>query len=58
MNILKNYSQKSLTIATLSGFVIAIVVLVFKCLLASFQNEDQAMIYAIIQTPPGSTLEN
>lgn len=58
VNILeKIIHKKSLTIATLSGFVIAIVVLASQVPSGFIPNEDQAMIYAIIQTPPGSTLE-
>ena len=46
-----------LTIALLGGFVAGIVT-VQRTLPAGFvPNEDQGVIYAIVQTPPGSTLE-
>jgi len=49
--------RKVLTFVILGGFVLAIVGL-SKIVPSGFiPNEDQSMIYAIVQTPPGSTLE-
>ncbi len=50
-------SRRFVTFAILVGFCLGIV-FVNKILPAGFiPNEDQSTIYAIIQTPPGSTLE-
>ena len=50
-------SRRFVTFAILLGFCLGIV-FVNKVLPAGFiPNEDQSTIYAIIQTPPGSTLE-
>lgn len=49
--------RKTLTFGVLGFFVIAIYLMI-KIIPAGFiPNEDQGMIYTIIQTPPGSTLE-
>ena len=46
-----------ITLALIAGFVVGIV-MISKELPAGFvPNEDQGIIYAIVQTPPGSTLE-
>ena len=53
----KIVARRVLTFAILVGFCVAIF-FTSKVLPAGFiPNEDQGMIYAIIQTPPGSTLE-
>ena len=50
-------SRRLLTVGILAAFTFA-VVLLNKIVPPGFiPNEDQGMIYAIIQTPPGSTLE-
>ena len=50
-------ARRLLTVLMLAAFTLGVVVLA-KALPAGFvPNEDQGMIYAIIQTPPGSTLE-
>lgn len=50
-------TKRSLTMAVISGFCVAIYV-VNTLLPAGFiPLEDQGMIYGIIQTPPGSTIE-
>ncbi len=50
-------NRRVLTVAMLAGFTVAIV-LINQILPAGFiPNEDQGMIYGIIQTPPGATLE-
>ncbi|MCB0377425.1 MAG: efflux RND transporter permease subunit [Bdellovibrionales bacterium] len=46
-----------LTIGVLGAFVVGIVFLNSIVPAGFIPNEDQAMIYAIVQTPPGSTLE-
>jgi HAE1 family hydrophobic/amphiphilic exporter-1 len=49
--------RRSLTIAALIGFVGA-TLMVLQVLPSGFiPSEDQGMIYAIVQTPPGTTLE-
>ncbi|WP_405369528.1 efflux RND transporter permease subunit [Nonlabens sp. Asnod2-A12] len=53
----KIVSRRLLTIVVLGAFIAA-TFFVNKTLPAGFiPNEDQGMIYAIVQTPPGSTLE-
>jgi HAE1 family hydrophobic/amphiphilic exporter-1 len=53
----KIVARRVLTFTILIGFCVAIF-FTSKVLPAGFiPNEDQGMIYAIIQTPPGSTLE-
>jgi HAE1 family hydrophobic/amphiphilic exporter-1 len=50
-------AQRMLTLMIIGGFVAALVF--FSSILAPgfVPNEDQGMIYAIIQTPPGTTIE-
>lgn len=58
VNFLKHIThRKYLTIITLLIFSVGIIFLTQKVPAGFIPNEDQAMIYAIIQTPPGSTLE-
>ena len=53
----KIVSRRLVTVLVLIGFILG-VLFVNKTLPAGFiPNEDQGIIYAIIQTPPGSTLE-
>jgi len=53
----KIVSRRLVTLLVLVGFILG-VLFVNKTLPAGFiPNEDQGIIYAIIQTPPGSTLE-
>jgi hydrophobic/amphiphilic exporter-1 (mainly G- bacteria), HAE1 family len=53
----KIVSRSLVTLLVLVGFIVG-VLFVNKTLPAGFiPNEDQGIIYAIIQTPPGSTLE-
>lgn len=55
--IKKVANKRILTVMILGGFAFGIIFL-NKIVPSGFiPNEDQAMIYAIIQTPPGSTLE-
>jgi HAE1 family hydrophobic/amphiphilic exporter-1 len=49
--------RKWLTILVLIGFGAGIVVVANIIPAGFIPNEDQGMIYAIVQTPPGSTLE-
>lgn len=49
--------QRRLTIGLLVACAVAIGILVRQLPSGFIPNEDQGMIYAIIQTPPGSTLE-
>lgn len=50
--------RRSVTLAMLAAFCACIFVL-SRILPSGFvPNEDQGMIYAIVQTPPGTTLEN
>jgi hydrophobic/amphiphilic exporter-1 (mainly G- bacteria), HAE1 family len=54
----KIVSRRLVTLLVLVGFILG-VLFVNKTLPAGFiPNEDQGIIYAIIQTPPGSTLES
>ncbi|WP_100612688.1 efflux RND transporter permease subunit [Confluentibacter lentus] len=54
----KIVSRRLITLLVLIGFILG-VLFVNKTLPAGFiPNEDQGIIYAIIQTPPGSTLES
>jgi HAE1 family hydrophobic/amphiphilic exporter-1 len=50
-------SKRSVTFAMIGLFVAGIVVMAELLPAGFIPNEDQAMIYAIVQTPPGSTLE-
>jgi HAE1 family hydrophobic/amphiphilic exporter-1 len=49
--------RRFLTIVVLGGFVAGIVLISALVPPGFVPNEDQGMIYAIIQTPPGSTIE-
>ena len=53
----KIVTKRSLTFLILTGFCIGIYFLNNSVPSGFIPNEDQGMIYAIIQTPPGSTLE-
>ena len=53
----KIVTRRMVTFALLFLFAMESWVSARDCHPASFPNEDQGMIYAIIQTPPGSTLE-
>jgi HAE1 family hydrophobic/amphiphilic exporter-1 len=50
-------TKRLLTIAVIAGFSAGIYFMSKAVPSGFIPNEDQAMIYAIIQTPPGSTLE-
>jgi HAE1 family hydrophobic/amphiphilic exporter-1 len=49
--------QRTLTLMIIGGFVAGIVMISALVPPGFVPNEDQGMIYAIIQTPPGSTIE-
>jgi hydrophobic/amphiphilic exporter-1 (mainly G- bacteria), HAE1 family len=49
--------QRFLTFMILGGFVAGIIVVAALVPPGFVPNEDQGMIYAIVQTPPGSTIE-
>lgn len=53
----KIVNKRALTFLILTGFCIGVYVLNNSVPSGFIPNEDQGMIYAIIQTPPGSTLE-
>ena len=53
----KLITKRGLTFIVLTGFCAAIYFLNASVPSGFIPNEDQGMIYAIIQTPPGSTLE-
>ena len=50
-------AQPILTLMVITGFVVGIVLVNTKLPAGFIPLEDQGMIYGIIQTPPGSTLE-
>ena len=50
-------TRRIVTFAMLGGFAFGIVTVASRLPAGFVPNEDQGMIYAIIQTPPGSTLE-
>lgn len=50
-------ARRLLTIAVIAGFASAIVVVNAKLPAGFIPLEDQGMVYGIIQTPPGSTIE-
>lgn len=56
-NLKKIVHRKMLTILTIVAFSFSIYVVKQFIPSGFIPNEDQSMIYAIIQTPPGSTLE-
>ncbi len=49
--------KRFITTMTLTGFMVGIVLMSAIVPPGFVPNEDQGMIYAIIQTPPGSTIE-
>ena len=53
----KIVNKRALTFLLLTGFCIGVYFLNNSVPSGFIPNEDQGMIYAIIQTPPGSTLE-
>ncbi|WP_312139152.1 efflux RND transporter permease subunit [Sphingobacterium sp.] len=53
----KIVNKRALTFMILTGFCIGVYFLNNSVPSGFIPNEDQGMIYAIIQTPPGSTLE-
>ena len=50
-------TQRTLTLLVIGGFCVAIYVVNTKLPAGFIPLEDQGMIYGIIQTPPGSTIE-
>ncbi len=50
-------THRIVTFAMLGGFAFGIVTVASRLPAGFVPNEDQGMLYAIIQTPPGSTLE-
>jgi HAE1 family hydrophobic/amphiphilic exporter-1 len=53
----RTVDKRTLTFGVLAAFVVGIVVVSGRIPSGFVPSEDQGMIYAIIQTPPGSTLE-
>jgi HAE1 family hydrophobic/amphiphilic exporter-1 len=49
--------QRFLTFMIIGGFIVGIVLMAALVPPGFVPNEDQGMIYAIVQTPPGSTIE-
>ncbi len=49
--------RRAFTLGVIAAFVAGIVILAASVPGGFIPNEDQGMIYAIIQTPPGSTIE-
>jgi HAE1 family hydrophobic/amphiphilic exporter-1 len=50
-------TRRVLTLAVVGGFAAGIVVVNTKLATGFIPGEDQGIIYAVLQTPPGSTLE-
>jgi HAE1 family hydrophobic/amphiphilic exporter-1 len=50
-------TRRVLTLAVVGGFVAGIVLVNTKLATGFIPGEDQGIIYAVLQTPPGSTLE-
>jgi HAE1 family hydrophobic/amphiphilic exporter-1 len=50
-------TRRTLTMAVVGGFCAGIVVVNTKLATGFIPGEDQGIIYAVLQTPPGSTLE-
>jgi HAE1 family hydrophobic/amphiphilic exporter-1 len=50
-------TRRTLTMAVVSGFAAGIVVVNTQLATGFIPGEDQGIIYAVLQTPPGSTLE-
>lgn len=53
----KTVNKRTLTFALLAAFCVGVFFLNNSLPTGFIPNEDQGMLYAIIQTPPGSTLE-
>jgi HAE1 family hydrophobic/amphiphilic exporter-1 len=51
------FTRRVLTMAVVGGFAAGIVVVNTQLATAFIPGEDQGIIYAVLQTPPGSTLE-
>lgn len=50
-------TRRTLTMAVVGGFAAGIVVVTTQLATGFIPGEDQGIIYAVLQTPPGSTLE-
>ncbi len=50
-------TRRALTMAVVGGFAAGIVAVNMKLATGFIPGEDQGLIYAVLQTPPGSTLE-
>jgi hydrophobic/amphiphilic exporter-1 (mainly G- bacteria), HAE1 family len=50
-------TRRTLTMAVVGGFAIGIVIVDMQLATGFIPGEDQGIIYAVLQTPPGSTLE-
>jgi HAE1 family hydrophobic/amphiphilic exporter-1 len=50
-------TRRTLTMAVVVGFAVGIVVVNTQLATGFIPGEDQGIIYAVLQTPPGSTLE-
>ena len=50
-------TRRTLTLSVVGGFAVAIVVVDSQLATGFIPGEDQGIIYAVLQTPPGSTLE-
>jgi len=53
----KIVDKRLITLVMLAGFVVGIFFISVKLPTGFIPSEDQGMLYAIVQTPPGSTLE-
>jgi HAE1 family hydrophobic/amphiphilic exporter-1 len=50
-------TRRTLTMAVVAGFAASIIIVNTKLPTGFIPGEDQGIIYAVLQTPPGSTLE-
>ncbi len=50
-------TRRTLTLGVVGGFTVGIVVVSTQLATGFIPGEDQGIIYAVLQTPPGSTLE-
>jgi len=50
-------TRRTLSLATVAGFSVGIFVVMTELPTGFIPGEDQGIIYAVLQTPPGSTLE-
>jgi HAE1 family hydrophobic/amphiphilic exporter-1 len=50
-------TRRTLTIAVVGAFAVGIVIVDMELATGFIPGEDQGIIYAVLQTPPGSTLE-